>query len=123
MYQASNVERFADLIGQRILIEGPMLSFTPGAAQGIGLALHELCNQCWKIRRAHGSERPRRHAWACDEGPFSISWTESNGPPIIPPKQRGFDSTVTTSLAEVSVDGAVDLQFPQAGLTWRLTCP
>jgi hypothetical protein len=62
-------------------------------------------------------------AWACHEGMFSISWTESNGPPVIPPKRRGFGSTVTTSLAEMSVDGAVDLQFPQAGLTWRLTCP
>jgi hypothetical protein len=41
----------------------------------------------------------------------------------MPPERRGFGNTVIISLAEMSVDGTVDLQFPQAGLTWRLTCP
>jgi hypothetical protein len=27
------------------------------------------------------------------------------------------------TMAERSVDGAVDLHYPPSGLTWRLTCP
>jgi PAS domain S-box-containing protein len=119
----AQLAHFADLIDQRILVEGPMLSFTPAAAQGIGLALHELATNAGKYGALADLKGRVDIAWACDEGMFSISWTESNGPPVIPPKRRGFGNTVTTSLAEMSVDGAVDLQFPQAGLTWRLTCP
>jgi PAS domain S-box-containing protein len=119
----AQLAHFADLIGQRILIEGPMLSFTPAAAQGIGLALHELATNAGKYGAFTDVKGRVNIAWACDEGTFSISWTESNGPPVIPPERRGFGNTVITNLAEMSVDGAVDLQFTQAGLTWRLTCP
>ena len=119
----AQLAHFADLIGQRILIEGPMLSFTPAAAQGIGLALHELATNAGKYGAFTDVKGRVDIAWACDEGTFSISWTESNGPPVIPPERRGFGSTVIIRLAEMSVDGAVDLQFPQPGLTWRLTCP
>jgi two-component sensor histidine kinase len=119
----AQLAHFADLIGQRILIEGPMLSFTPAAAQGIGLALHELATNAGKYGAFTDVKGRVDIAWACDEGTFSISWTESNGPPVIPPERRGFGSTVIIRLAEMSVDGAVDLQFPHAGLRWRLTCP
>jgi two-component sensor histidine kinase len=119
----AQLAHFADLIGQRILIEGPKLFFTPAAAQGIGLALHELATNAGKYGALTDLKGRVDIVWACDEGEFSISWTESNGPPVIPPERRGFGSTVTTSVAEMSVDGAVDLQFPQPGLTWRLTCP
>jgi two-component sensor histidine kinase len=44
-------------------------------------------------------------------------------PPVTPPKRRGFGSTVIESLAEMSVDGTVDLQYRHTGLEWRLTCP
>jgi PAS domain S-box-containing protein len=44
----AKLAHFADLIGRRILIEGPMLSLTPTAAQGIGLALNELATNAGK---------------------------------------------------------------------------
>jgi two-component sensor histidine kinase len=92
-----------------------MLFFTPAAAQGIGLALHELATNAGKYGAFTDVKGRVDIAWACDEGTFSISWTESNGPPVIPPERRGFGSTVIIRLAEMSVDGAVDLQFPTLG--------
>jgi two-component sensor histidine kinase len=44
------------------------------------------------------------------------------GPPVTPPKRRGFGSTVTTNLVEMSLEGTVDLQYRRAGVAWRLTC-
>jgi two-component sensor histidine kinase len=52
-----------------------------------------------------------------------MSWTESDGPPVSTPNQRGFGSTVIETLAEYSLDGTVDLNYPPSGLTWRLSCP
>jgi two-component sensor histidine kinase len=51
---------FADLIGQRIFLEGPVLTFTPAAAQGVGLALHELVTNAGKIRYPRECKGPCR---------------------------------------------------------------
>jgi two-component sensor histidine kinase len=114
---------FADLIGQRIFLEGPVLTFTPAAAQVVGLALHELATNAGKYGVLANAKGRVDVAWACDRGTFSISWTERNGPPVTPPKRRGFGSTVITSLVEMSVDDTVDLEYRHTGIAWRLTCP
>jgi PAS domain S-box-containing protein len=119
----AQLAHFADLIGQRILIEGPVLSFTPAAAQGVGLALNELATNAGKYGALANDEGHVNVDWACDGETFSISWTELKGPTVTPPKRRGFGSTLITSLAEMSVDGSVDLQYAETGLKWRLSCP
>jgi PAS domain S-box-containing protein len=113
---------FADLIGQRIFLNGPVLSFTPAAAQGVGMALHELATNAGKYGALSSAGGRVDVAWTCDGDTFSISWTECNGPPVTPPKRRGFGSTVIVSLAEMTVEGTVDLQYCHSGVTWRLTC-
>lgn len=119
----AQLAHFADLIGERILIHGPSLSFTPAAAQAVGLVLNELATNAGKYGALANLKGGIDITWARDEDTFSISWTESNGPHVIPPDRLGFGNTVIVSLAEMSVEGAVDLQFPSSGLTWRLTCP
>jgi PAS domain S-box-containing protein len=114
---------FADLIGQRIFLEGPELTFTPAAAQAVGLALHELATNAGKYGALANAKGRVDVAWACDRGTFSISWTERNGPRVRAPKRRGFGSAVISSLAEMSVEGTVDLQYRPTGLEWRLACP
>ncbi len=52
-----------------------------------------------------------------------MSWTECNGPPVSPPEQRGFGSTVIASMAKQTVGGDVQLDYAPSGLVWRLTCP
>src|SRR5260370_14883229 len=54
---------------------------------------------------------------------FTISWTDHDGPPVSPPKQRGFGTIVLETMAGRSVDGAVGLKYATSGVTWRLTCP
>jgi len=51
-----------------------------------------------------------------------MSWTEREGPPVSAPQRRGFGTIVMETMAELSVDGAVDLDYAPSGLTWRLTC-
>jgi len=52
-----------------------------------------------------------------------MSWIEHDGPPVFAPKRRGFGTIVMEAMAERSLDGTVDLDYPPSGLTWRLTCP
>ena len=115
---------FADLVGFRIAMLGEKLQLNAAAAQAIGLALHELATNAGKYG-----------ALSCDAGrvdiqwgmagsdTFTMSWTESEGPPVATPKQRGFGSIVVERMAERSVGGSVDLDYAPSGVTWRLTCP
>lgn len=48
----AQLAHFADLIGFRITVHGPMLRLKAAGAQAIGLALHDLANQHRKIRGA-----------------------------------------------------------------------
>jgi PAS domain S-box-containing protein len=113
---------FVDLIGRRIILGGPTLSFTPVAAQGVGMALHELATNAGKYGALANAGGRVDVAWTCEEETFSISWTESNGPPVTAPQRHGFGSTVIGRLAEMSVEGVVDLQYRHTGVVWRLTC-
>jgi two-component sensor histidine kinase len=52
-----------------------------------------------------------------------MSWTERDGPLVSAPERHGFGTVVMETMAERSVNGAVDLDYAPSGLTWRLTCP
>jgi PAS domain S-box-containing protein len=113
---------FASFIG-RIALHGPKLRLKPAAAQAIGLALHELATNATKYG-AFSTDKGRVDiAWRIIGDTCAMSWTECGGPPVSPPNQRGFGTTVIQAMAERSVDGVVDLDYAHSGVTWRLTCP
>ena len=47
----------------------------------------------------------------------------SKGPHVQPPQRKGFGTKVITSMAKMSVDGAVEITYAATGVVWRLTCP
>jgi two-component sensor histidine kinase len=114
---------FADLIGSRIGVHGPKLRFNAASAQAIGLALHELATNAGKYGALSMDKGRVYVAWGTVDDTFAMSWTEREGPPVSPPKRRGFGTIVMEAMAERSVDGTVGLDYAPSGLTWRLTCP
>jgi two-component sensor histidine kinase len=114
---------FADLFGSRIAVQGVKLRLKAAAAQAIGLALHELSTNAGKYGALSTGVGHVDVRWRTDGDTFTMSWTERNGPPVSAPKRRGFGTIVMEAMAERSVDGTVDLEYPPSGVTWRLTCP
>ncbi len=123
----SQLAHFEDLIGKRIGLQGPFLFVSASAAQAIGMALHELATNAGKygalvnnngqVKIEWGLERPE-----AGEETFVMSWREQGGPPVTRPAQSGFGSTVICSLAEMSLNAKVALDFAVAGLNWQLRC-
>jgi PAS domain S-box-containing protein len=117
----AQLAHFADLVGSRISVEGPRLRVKAGAAQAIGLALHELATNAGKYGALSTDVGRVDICWRTDGETFTMSWTEREGPPVSAPQRRGFGTIVMKAMAERSVDGAVDLDYAPSGLTWRLT--
>jgi PAS domain S-box-containing protein len=114
---------FADLIGSRIVVHGPELRLMAAGAQAIGLALHELATNAGKYGALSMDTGRVDICWATDGDTFTMSWTERDGPQVSPPQRRGFGNIVMREMAERSLDGRVELDYPPAGVTWCLTCP
>jgi PAS domain S-box-containing protein len=119
----AQLAHFADLIGTRISAGGPALRLNAAAAQAIGLALHELATNAGKYGALSTGAGRVDITWDLSGGVITMTWTESGGPPVSPPKRRGFGTTVMGVMAARSVRGDVDLDYASAGVRWRLICP
>ena len=124
----SQLAHFSDLIGTRIELHGPSLFISASAAQTIGMALHELGTNAGKYGALSNGDGQLQIEWnrECAEGgeeTFVMGWREHGGPAVAAPAERGFGSTVISSVAMESLNGEVDLDFAPAGLSWRLECP
>ena len=114
---------FKDLIGTRVILDGPTLLLTPRAAQGIGMALHELATNAAKYGSLSSQSGLVRIAWkvaAPSQSVFSMSWLEEGGPEVLPPTRKGFGQTVIGPMAEAAVDGTVEIGYQKSGFSWKL---
>jgi PAS domain S-box-containing protein len=107
----AQLSHFTDLIGSRIAVHGPKLRLKATGAQAVGLALHELATNAGKYGALSTDGGRVDICWGTDGDIFTMSWTESKGPPVSEPKRRGFGTLVMGVCAERSVDGTVDLDY------------
>ena len=117
---------FKDLIGQRIFLMGPPTRLTPAAAQGIGMALHELATNASKYGALSNKVGRVHITWQVAEVPaptFTMRWLEVGGPKVAPPTRRGFGQLVIGRMAESAVDGTVEVEYSESGLSWKLSAP
>jgi two-component sensor histidine kinase len=119
----AQLAHFVDLIGSRIHLQGPRLLLKGASAQAIGLALHELATNAGKYGALSTDAGRIDIRWACDGDSLTMSWAESDGPPVSVPERRGFGTIVTKAMTERSLNGTVHLDYARSGLIWHLTCP
>lgn len=123
----SQLSHFRDVLAERIKISGPSLKITAETAQAIGLALHELATNAAKYGALSNDSGIVTISWevVCDDAGdqrFVMTWSESGGPPVTKPSQRGFGSTVVDDMLKASVRGEIDFDFEPSGLKWRVEC-
>lgn len=112
---------------ERVRVRGQPILVTPSAAQGIGLALHELATNALKYGALSGDRGGVMIDWWRDgpeEAPrFHIAWTERGGPEVQEPLHRGFGRTVIERMSAIAVSGKVELRYDSEGLAWKLSAP
>ena len=122
----AQIAHFKDLIGTRVLLAGPALRLTAEAAQAIGMALHELATNAAKYGALSNQDGRVNIAWHTLAGAkptFEMSWREEGGPSVAPPTRKGFGHSIIGRLMDAAVQGATDIRFDEAGMSWRLSAP
>ncbi len=122
----AQLAHFKDLIGTRVRLDGMPAQLTAEAAQGIGMALHELATNSAKYGALSNGSGLVHIGWHVtdDANPaFSMSWLEDGGPPVMVPTRKGFGQTVIGRMAEAAVQGVAEISFRERGVSWRLSAP
>ena len=123
----SQLSHFADLIDQRILLNGPPAQLKASAAQMLGMAIHELATNASKHGALSSPTGTIQVSWGIEErdqqSRFKMQWAETSGTPIKEPERRGFGHSILVDMAEYSLEATVTLSYPPTGLVWQLTAP
>ncbi|MCS0503096.1 sensor histidine kinase [Ancylobacter mangrovi] len=116
-----------DRENSQVEVSGPDIFLKPEAAQNIGLALHELSTNAAKYGALSVPSGKVNITWGrCPPeagGGFELSWRESGGPPVSPPRERGFGSLVIERNLARALDGEVTLDFAPTGLNCQIKVP
>jgi two-component sensor histidine kinase len=122
----AQLAHFNELIGTRVLLHGPSARLTPEAAQGIGMALHELATNAAKYGALSNSVGGVHIAWqviAAAKPIFSMSWLEEGGPKVAAPARKGFGQIVIGRMVEAAVQGVTQINYEERGFSWSLRAP
>ena len=108
----------------QVTASGPSLVLSARAAQNFALAIHELATNAakygalsttvgrvyinWSIAKANGP------------GEFTFQWQERGGPPVSPPTQKGFGSTVLEQVMAEYFDVPPRIDFASAGVSYEI---
>jgi two-component sensor histidine kinase len=117
----SELAHFSDLIGHRIILDGPVLLVRPRAAQVIGMALHELGTNAAKYGALANDTGRITVKWNVGsdgrEDRFTLGWLERGGPTMTPPTHRGFGSYIIADTIELALNAKVTLRYDEGGLS------
>lgn len=101
--------------------EGPALLLAPKQALAISLALHELQTNALKYGALSVEGGTVFLQWNASPGHrMDIVWTESGGPRVNPPAQRGFGTMMIEQALAADLNGSAQIDFRPEGLVCRI---
>ena len=110
--------------GPQFRLSGPDLRVSARAAQGLGMALHELATNAAKYGSLSTDTGTVVITWHAEGDSFGMTWQETGGPAVLhPPKSTGFGTTVIDTLIRSTFGAEVGIDYAPGGLTWRCRFP
>ncbi len=112
----------------RIALEGGSVPLAPRAALTLGMIVHELATNALKYGALSTPEGAVVVSWTIEprgaEPPMlRLQWLERGGPPVRPPRRRGFGSRLILRGVATDLDGNAWLDFEPLGLRCRMEFP
>jgi two-component sensor histidine kinase len=107
----------------QVEVLGPTRSISADAAQNLGLALHELTTNAAKYGALSVLDGKLTVAWEIEGSKARLTWTETGGPTVVPPKRDGFGRILLERLVGPALDGNVEIEFASEGVRCVIEFP
>jgi PAS domain S-box-containing protein len=111
----------------RFVAEGPAVQLSANAATAMALALHELATNAAKYGALSWPEGRVELTWRIEgEGEtrrFGLTWRESDGPPVTPPRTTGFGTRLIERGLAAELRATVAMDYAPTGLVCTLSAP
>lgn len=111
----------------RVELKGPDLWLPPQTALALAMGVHELATNAVKYGALSTSAGRVSIHWRVDQGRsparLVLTWAEQGGPPVAPPKARGFGSRLLERGLARELGGSVALSFEPGGVRCRIEAP
>lgn len=121
------LEAYSASDGKIISIAGPPVDLSPKQGLGLSLILHELSTNAAKYGGLSKPDGQRMVQWSLDETDgtraVALRWEERGGPPVSPPRTRGFGTRLIERASEFELGGKAELSFEPEGCTMNLWFP
>jgi two-component sensor histidine kinase/CheY-like chemotaxis protein len=120
-----DAEAAAFLAGQtdRISADGPPVLLNPQAYSTMALVVHELVTNSAKYGSLSDSGRVDI-SWELEvNGDLSITWRESEGPPVQAPTRKGFGTTIIDRSIPYDLGGVSTVEYKLTGVEARFRIP
>ena len=109
---------------ERLDLSGPEAMIAPEAYTVLALVIHEMITNSAK----YGSLSDQAGRLAVEvsrdaEGQFCLDWHETGGPPVKPPKRRGFGSTIIARSIPHDLGGSAEIDYRLEGVVARFCIP
>jgi PAS domain S-box-containing protein len=113
--------------GRRVRIEGEELNISGGAAESLAMIVHELATNAAKYGALSSPDATLVIRWRVTPDAASgvrlvFEWIERGGPPVAPPRRRGYGSTVIEGSAR-ALGATVQVDYAPEGLCCTIEMP
>ncbi|MFZ5669234.1 MAG: sensor histidine kinase [Pseudomonadota bacterium] len=107
----------------RVSLAGPRVRLAPETAVSFLVVFHELAVNALRHGALSAPPGRVRIDWTLADGALSLAWRETGGPPIAPPRHRGFGLRLIERGLPRDVGGKAELAFDPEGLRYDLRAP
>ncbi|MET0868183.1 MAG: HWE histidine kinase domain-containing protein, partial [Pseudorhodoplanes sp.] len=110
--------------GANIRLDGRPLGLDARAFSVMALVLHELATNAAKYGALSSNTGKLDVQWSMtEEGGCEIRWTESEGPPVSPPRSHGFGSVLINRSIPYDLGGESEISYDIDGVKARFLIP
>ena len=100
---------------------------SPRVVLSLSMALHELCTNAAKYGALSNDTGEVKVDWSLSgtngDARLRLRWQEAGGPPVEPPRRKGFGSRLITRGVAHELSADVRLEFPATGVVCEIDAP